>query len=177
MSRNNIITSPLSRCVAEVTAMLESYPRVTVCVDRDGDLIVGGANSERMTAYVARHPKDKIADYNRLGIKVRYLFYPRSGPDTESWAKAEQVWCASDRNDAFTRLKRGEMIPNEDSYCELDPETGLIRVLTTTTVARIDSAANSPNLIRDFFTLIRPPPSCREIPAPPRECPKLYRPG
>lgn len=65
MSRNNIITSPLSRCVAEVTAMLESYPRVTVCVDRDGDLIVGGANSERMTAYVARHPKDKIADYNR----------------------------------------------------------------------------------------------------------------
>jgi thiol:disulfide interchange protein DsbC len=52
----------------------------------------------------------QIADYNRLGIKVRYLFYPRSGPDTESWAKAEQVWCAKDRNDAFTRLKRGEKL-------------------------------------------------------------------
>ena len=65
MSRNNILTSPLSRCVAEVKSMLESYPRVTVCVDRDGDLIVGGANSERMTTYVARHPKDRVADYNR----------------------------------------------------------------------------------------------------------------
>ena len=29
MSRNNILTSPLSGCVAEVKAMLESYPRVT----------------------------------------------------------------------------------------------------------------------------------------------------
>lgn len=65
MSRNNILTSPLSKCVAEVTAMLESYPRVTVCVDRDGDLIVGAATSDRMTAYVARHPKDRIADYSR----------------------------------------------------------------------------------------------------------------
>ena len=46
----------------------------------------------------------QIAEYNRLGIRVRYLFYPRSGPDTESWAKAEQVWCSKDRNDAFTRL-------------------------------------------------------------------------
>lgn len=62
----------------------------------------------------------QIADYNKLGIKVRYLFYPRSGPDTESWAKAEQVWCASDRNDAFTRLKRGEKI-NSPRSCKGSP--------------------------------------------------------
>jgi thiol:disulfide interchange protein DsbC len=62
----------------------------------------------------------QIADYNRLGIKVRYLFYPRSGPDTESWAKAEQVWCASDRNDAFTRLKRGEKL-NSTRTCKGSP--------------------------------------------------------
>lgn len=52
----------------------------------------------------------QIAEYNRLGIRVRYLFYPRSGPGTESWAKAEQVWCSKDRNDTFTRLKRGEEV-------------------------------------------------------------------
>ena len=50
----------------------------------------------------------QIADYNRLGIKVRYLFYPRSGPDTESWTKAEEVWCSSNRGEALTRAKRGE---------------------------------------------------------------------
>jgi thiol:disulfide interchange protein DsbC len=50
----------------------------------------------------------EMADYNRLGIKVRYLFYPRSGPDTESWHKAEDVWCSPNRNEALTRAKRGE---------------------------------------------------------------------
>jgi thiol:disulfide interchange protein DsbC len=52
----------------------------------------------------------QMADYNRLGIKVRYVFYPRSGPDTESWEKAEQVWCAANRGDALTRAKRDEAI-------------------------------------------------------------------
>jgi thiol:disulfide interchange protein DsbC len=50
----------------------------------------------------------QMAEYNRLGIKVRYLFYPRSGPDTESWEKAEEVWCSNNRADALTRAKRGE---------------------------------------------------------------------
>jgi thiol:disulfide interchange protein DsbC len=50
----------------------------------------------------------EIAEYNKLGIRVRYLFYPRTGPATESWEKAEAVWCAKDRNEAFTRAKRGE---------------------------------------------------------------------
>ena len=50
----------------------------------------------------------QIADYNRLGIRVRYLFYPRSGPDTDSWHKAEEVWCSPNRNEALTRAKRGE---------------------------------------------------------------------
>jgi thiol:disulfide interchange protein DsbC len=52
----------------------------------------------------------QIAEYNRLGIKVRYLFYPRSGPDTESWEKAEEVWCSTNRGEALTRAKRGEEI-------------------------------------------------------------------
>src|SRR5690606_12763302 len=34
-----------------------------------------------------------IEQVNALGIEVHYLFYPRTGPDTESWAKAEKVWC------------------------------------------------------------------------------------
>ncbi|MBV6418659.1 MAG: Thiol:disulfide interchange protein DsbC [Steroidobacteraceae bacterium] len=52
----------------------------------------------------------QIAEYNRLGVRVRYLFFPRTGPDTESWHKAESVWCAADRNEALTRAKRGEAI-------------------------------------------------------------------
>jgi thiol:disulfide interchange protein DsbC len=55
-----------------------------------------------------RRLHSQIAEYNRLGIRVRYLFFPRSGPDTPSWHKAEAVWCASNRNDALTRAKNGE---------------------------------------------------------------------
>ena len=57
-----------------------------------------------------RRLHSQIAEYNRLGIRVRYMFFPRSGPDTESWHKAEAVWCASNRNDALTRAKNGENI-------------------------------------------------------------------
>ena len=57
-----------------------------------------------------RRLHSQIAEYNRLGIRVRYLFYPRTGPDTDSWHKAESVWCASNRLDALTRAKNGEEI-------------------------------------------------------------------
>jgi len=49
----------------------------------------------------------EMAELNRLGVRVRYMFYPRTGPNTDSWRKAEAVWCAADRNDALTRAKAG----------------------------------------------------------------------
>jgi thiol:disulfide interchange protein DsbC len=70
-------------------------PKYTVTVFTDVDC-----------AY-CRQLHSQIADYNRLGIKVRYLFYPRTGPNTESWTKAEEVWCSNNRNDALTLAKRG----------------------------------------------------------------------
>ena len=61
----------------------------------------------------------QIAAYNRLGIRVRYVLYPRTGPNTESWTKAEQVWCSSDRNAALTRAKLGE--PLQTKPCANNP--------------------------------------------------------
>ena len=55
-----------------------------------------------------RRLHSQIAEYNRLGIRVRYMFFPRSGPNTDSWHKAEAVWCSSNRNEALTRAKNGE---------------------------------------------------------------------
>lgn len=58
----------------------------------------------------------EIGAYNDAGIAVRYLLYPRSGPGNASWAKAERVWCAPDRNDALTRAKNDQ--PVEAPACE-----------------------------------------------------------
>ena len=43
----------------------------------------------------------QIDEYLAAGIEVRYLLYPRNGPTSPSWAKAEQVWCADDRAEAL----------------------------------------------------------------------------
>src|SRR5579871_2438539 len=51
-----------------------------------------------------------VPELNKLGVRVRYLFFPRSGPNTESWRKAEVVWCSADRNDALTRAKAGAVL-------------------------------------------------------------------
>lgn len=52
----------------------------------------------------------QIAEYNKLGIKVRYAFFPREGPDTEAWTKSEAVWCAADRKSALTQAKLGKAV-------------------------------------------------------------------
>jgi thiol:disulfide interchange protein DsbC len=70
-------------------------PKYTVTVFTDVDC-----------AY-CRQLHSQIAEYNHLGIRVRYLFYPRTGPNTASWTKAEQVWCSANRNEALTLAKRG----------------------------------------------------------------------
>lgn len=36
----------------------------------------------------------QINDYLARGIEVRYLAFPRAGPDTEDWKRMEAVWCA-----------------------------------------------------------------------------------
>ncbi|TFG87117.1 MAG: DsbC family protein [Chromatiales bacterium] len=61
----------------------------------------------------------QIADYNALGIKVRYMYFPRMGPGTESWTKAEQVACAKDRQTALTRSKLGVVLT--DKPCQPNP--------------------------------------------------------
>jgi thiol:disulfide interchange protein DsbC len=50
----------------------------------------------------------QIDEYNAKGIAIRYAFYPRSGPNTESWYRAEAVWCSADRKTALTRAKLGQ---------------------------------------------------------------------
>ncbi len=58
----------------------------------------------------------QMADYNALGIRIRYMAYPRAGIDSESFVKAEEVWCASDRKQAMTDAKNG--LPVDSKVCD-----------------------------------------------------------
>jgi len=62
----------------------------------------------------------EMAELNRLGVRVRYVFFPRSGPNTDSWKKAEVVWCSANRNEAFTRAKGGAQL-DMTKTCDATP--------------------------------------------------------
>ena len=51
---------------------------------------------------------EDIAEYNRQGITVEYLAYPRMGPGSDDFRKMEAVWCATDRRQALTQAKQGK---------------------------------------------------------------------
>lgn len=58
-----------------------------------------------------RRLHSQIDDYMDQGIEIRYFLYPRNGPTSPSWAKAENVWCADDRNEALTLAKLDKEFP------------------------------------------------------------------
>ncbi len=85
--------------------LMASYP--------EDELIVFSPEKKRYSVAVftdidctfCRRLHAQMDEYLAAGIEVRYLLYPRNGPTSPSWAKAEQVWCADDRNEALTDAK------------------------------------------------------------------------
>ncbi|MDT0619179.1 DsbC family protein [Salinisphaera sp. P385] len=72
------------------------------------------------TDVACRHCRRLHEGMDRLleaGIRVRYLFYPLSGPDSSAFRRAQSVWCAADRKQALTRAFRGERI-EADASCD-----------------------------------------------------------
>lgn len=59
--------------------------------------------------YCRKLHKD-IAEYNDLGIEVRYLAFPRAGKGSKSWLESQSVWCSEDRKAAITNAKSGAKI-------------------------------------------------------------------
>jgi len=57
-----------------------------------------------------RRMHEQMPTYHQEGIKIRYLWFPREGAGSASFAKSIGVWCAADRLDAMNRAKRGEDI-------------------------------------------------------------------
>lgn len=121
--RGDIYNAETSANVSEETraaarvAMLES-------VDPNSMIVFKPANGNvkhKITIFTdidcgyCRQFHREIDKVTALGIEVHYLFYPRTGPNTESWTKADQVWCAPNHNQALTRAKLGGEIPDGPS--------------------------------------------------------------
>ncbi|MEB1704882.1 DsbC family protein [Xanthomonas campestris pv. campestris] len=85
---------------------------------------------ERKIVYAAEDPKhtvtvftdvdcgycrtlhEHIPDYNKAGISIEYVLYPRSGLQSPTYATSVSVWCAQDRKQALTAASNvGELTP------------------------------------------------------------------
>jgi thiol:disulfide interchange protein DsbC len=90
------------------------------------DMIVFGPAAAKHTITVftdvecgyCRKLHGEIEELNKLGVRVRYLAYPRAGPDTDDWAKMVAVWCSKDRNGALTKAKQGQPV---EAKCAATP--------------------------------------------------------
>jgi len=85
----------------------------------ESEMIVFGPKKPRHTLTVftdidcgyCRKLHAEMAELNSLGVKVRYMMFPRSGPNTPSYQKAVNVWCAKDQQISMTKAKAGESLP------------------------------------------------------------------
>ena len=78
-------------------------------------------------------------------MTVRYMFFPRSGPNTESYHKAVSVWCAKDRNKALTDEKLNNKVV--DKTCE-NPVDEHMRI------AQVFGVTGTPAIIADDGTMV-----------------------
>jgi thiol:disulfide interchange protein DsbC len=60
-----------------------------------------------------RKMHNQMAEYNKAGISVEYLFFPRAGEKSEAWDKAVSVWCAPNRQKALTDAKADRPVPKK----------------------------------------------------------------
>jgi len=69
-----------------------------------------------ITCGYCRKLHNEIAEYNKNGITVRYLAFPRGGLVSQSYKDMVSVWCSTDKQEAMTTAKGGGQI--DDSSCE-----------------------------------------------------------
>ncbi len=53
----------------------------------------------------------EMAQYNKLGIAVQYVAFPRMGLGSADFKKMVAVWCAPDRKQALTNAKQDRAVP------------------------------------------------------------------
>lgn len=56
----------------------------------------------------------QIADYNRQGIAVQYVAFPRMGLGSDDYKKMVSVWCAADPRSALTDAKNDRPVPSRN---------------------------------------------------------------
>ena len=153
--RGDLIDLAAGRNLTEVTR--QSMRAETVDALGEANMVVFEPDAVKHTVtvftdvdcgYCARLHR-QMADYNRLGIRIRYTAFPRAGVGSNTWDKMVSVWCASDQHKAMTDAKAGIEIavarcdnPVRDQY-----ETGKAIGVTGTPAIVLESGELIPGYV------------------------------
>jgi thiol:disulfide interchange protein DsbC len=94
--------------------MMSSYPEDQMIVFTPKEKLHSVAIFTDIDCTFCRRLHSQIDEYMANGIEIRYLLYPRNGPTSASWTKAEEVWCADDRQEALTEAKQDKNFPTHE---------------------------------------------------------------
>jgi len=56
---------------------------------------------------------EQIQAMNALGIAVRYAAFPRAGINSKTFETMQTIWCAQDKNAAYTSATRGQTLAKQ----------------------------------------------------------------
>ena len=128
-SGENLTQSRRAEVRRELMASLDGWDTLDFMPDRtEHELLV----FTDVDCGYCRRLHQQMAEYHALGIGVRYVAFPRSGPDTDSWTTMQSIWCSDDRPAAMTSAKAGGFVPERqcdsvsvERHFELGREIGL----------------------------------------------------
>jgi thiol:disulfide interchange protein DsbC len=71
----------------------------------------------------------EVPKLNENGVKVRYLLYPRAGPDSSVAATLQSIWCADNPQEALTTAKAGGAVETKTCDNPISKHMALARQL------------------------------------------------
>ncbi len=103
----------------------------------ESEMIIFGPEKPRHTITVftdidcgyCRRLHQDLPELNRLGVEIRYLFFPRAGVGSEAYRKAVSVWCADDSKQEMTWAKMGQDLPTRECENPIDEHMAIVSKL------------------------------------------------
>ena len=112
-SRRDLSQAGLSKVRRELVAQVPASDRIVFAPSRPKHTVTVFTDVE---CGYCRRLHDEVAEYNKRGIAIEYLAFPRMGLGTDDYRKMVSVWCAADRRKAMTDAKAGRSVPTRE--CE-----------------------------------------------------------
>ncbi|MEI6858624.1 MAG: bifunctional protein-disulfide isomerase/oxidoreductase DsbC [Shewanella sp.] len=111
----------LDNGMKNLTEAAMAGPRIEMMKPLEDKMLVYKAKNEKHVVTIftdiscgyCRKLHGQMAEYNDLGITIRYLAFPRRGIPSANADEMEAVWCADDPLEAMTQAKEGNSIKSK----------------------------------------------------------------